>query len=54
MNERFWSHVDKIRLTGVTFGACHRQIAAGLRLPGAYWEKLAMAMQAWGGLLFDG
>lgn len=51
VNEAFWTHVDRVRLRGTSFGECHREIAVGLQsLPGAYWEKLSAAMQAWGEL----
>lgn len=53
LNEKLWSRIDAVRLSGQTFGACHREIAEKLKMPGAYFEKLCQAMLTWGSL-FDG
>jgi hypothetical protein len=49
-NEAFWARVDAVRLSGQSFGACHREIATKLQMPGAYFEKLSRAMLTWGEL----
>lgn len=46
-NEELWRAVDRLPLRGHDFSACYAELANGLSLTGAYWEKLRDAMRRW-------
>ena len=47
INERLWSVVDAVALTGTTFGECYAELAATLPMEGPYWDKVKQAMLVW-------
>jgi len=47
VNERLWTAVDEVVLTGEDFGSCYQELADKLPLDGDYWNQLKCAMRGW-------
>jgi hypothetical protein len=50
VNELLWQKVESIELHAQTPKECYKELAEGLVMEGAYWEKLKKAMVVWSDL----
>jgi hypothetical protein len=50
MNEKLWSDIYQLELTGSSFTTKYKDLAQKIPKYSPYWEKLAEAMNIWADL----